>query len=93
MTSRISLFADVQNIYYTCRQEFGRHFALSCPIGEFEALKARLVENGAKLIAPGRDTPFERFFFSSPEGYVFEIIEAEKFQDNIDQLFQESGKE
>ncbi|KZY96502.1 nuclease [Oleibacter sp. HI0075] len=26
MTSRISLFADVQNIYYTCRQEFGRHF-------------------------------------------------------------------
>ena len=74
-------------------QEFGRHFALSCPIGEFEALKARLVENGAKLIAPGRDTPFERFFFSSPEGYVFEIIEAEKFQDNIDQLFQEGGKE
>ena len=26
MTPRISLFADVQNIYYTCRQEFGRHF-------------------------------------------------------------------
>ena len=26
MTPSISLFADVQNIYYTCRQEFGRHF-------------------------------------------------------------------
>jgi uncharacterized LabA/DUF88 family protein len=26
MKPRISLFADVQNIYYTCRQEFGRHF-------------------------------------------------------------------
>ena len=26
MTPSISLFADVQNLYYTCRQEFGRHF-------------------------------------------------------------------
>ncbi|MFT6421587.1 MAG: uncharacterized LabA/DUF88 family protein [Thalassolituus sp.] len=26
MTERISIFADVQNIYYTTRQSFGRHF-------------------------------------------------------------------
>lgn len=26
MTTTLSLFADVQNIYYTCRQGFGRHF-------------------------------------------------------------------
>jgi catechol 2,3-dioxygenase-like lactoylglutathione lyase family enzyme len=73
-------------------QEFGRHFALSCPLGEFAALKERLVAHGAELVAPGRDTPFERFFFRSPDGYVFEIIEAEKFKDEIDQLFEENNE-
>ena len=36
----------------------------------------RLVSRGAELMAPLRDTPFERFFFRDPvNGYVFEVIE------------------
>jgi len=35
MTQTISLFADVQNIYYTCRQEFGRHFNYRALWNEF----------------------------------------------------------
>jgi catechol 2,3-dioxygenase-like lactoylglutathione lyase family enzyme len=58
-------------------QEFGRHVALSYPRSGFAALKQRLVEQGAELVAPARATPFERFFFRSPDGYVFEVIEAE----------------
>lgn len=73
----------------THEEEFGRHFALSCPIGEFDALKERLVAHGAELVDPRRDTPFERFFFQTPDGYIFEIIEAEKFRDEIDQLFED----
>ena len=55
-------------------REFGRHVAVAFPIEEFAALKHRLVENGAELIAPQRETPFERFFFRDPNGYVFEIV-------------------
>ena len=57
--------------------EFGRHLALFRPRAEFGELKERLVSHGAELIAPERPTPFERFFFRSPEGYVFEIIDAD----------------
>jgi catechol 2,3-dioxygenase-like lactoylglutathione lyase family enzyme len=55
-------------------QEFGRHIAVSHPLGEFGRLKERLVAHGAELIAPRRETPFERFFFRDPNGYVFEVI-------------------
>jgi catechol 2,3-dioxygenase-like lactoylglutathione lyase family enzyme len=58
-------------------QEFGRHFAIFFPLSEFEALKTRLIIHGAELIDPERDTPFQRFFFRDPNGYVFEIIEAD----------------
>jgi catechol 2,3-dioxygenase-like lactoylglutathione lyase family enzyme len=54
--------------------EFGRHIAITHPLGDFPALKERLVQNGAELIAPARETPFERFFFRDPNGYVFEVI-------------------
>ena len=30
------------------------------------------------LIAPERPTPFERFFFRDPNGYVFEVVAAER---------------
>lgn len=64
----------------TFEGEFGRHVALSCPGARFKALKARLVEEGATLIEPGRATPFERFFFREPvNGYVFEVIDASHF--------------
>ena len=58
-------------------QEFGRHFAIRFPESGFAALKERLVEHGAELIAPQRETPFERFFFREPNGYIFEIVAAD----------------
>ena len=57
--------------------EFGRHIALFHPGSEFDGLRTRLVEQGAELIDPLRETPFERFFFRDPNGYVFEVIEAD----------------
>ena len=59
-------------------REFGRHVALTHPRADFAALKERLAREGAELIAPERPTPFERFFFKDPDGYVFEVIEAER---------------
>lgn len=57
-------------------REFGRHIAIEVPLDGFGALKERLREQGAELIPPERETPFERFFFRDPNGYVFEIVEA-----------------
>jgi len=54
--------------------EFGRHFAVGYPLAGFPALRQRLCEHGAELIAPLRETPFERFFFREPNGYVFEVV-------------------
>jgi predicted enzyme related to lactoylglutathione lyase len=60
--------------------EFGRHVAISFPGAQFDALKQRLIAEGAALIAPGRPTPFARFFFREPvNGYVFEVIDASHF--------------
>jgi catechol 2,3-dioxygenase-like lactoylglutathione lyase family enzyme len=56
-------------------KEFGRHIAVAVPLDEFPALKGRLIARGATLIDPIRDTPFQRFFFRDPDGYVFEIVE------------------
>lgn len=58
-------------------REYGRHIALSHPKRDLATLKERLVENGAELIAPLRQAPFERIFFKDPNGYVFEIIGSE----------------
>jgi catechol 2,3-dioxygenase-like lactoylglutathione lyase family enzyme len=58
-------------------REYGRHIAVAYPCDCFACLKARLREGGAEVIAPLRETPFERFFFRSPDGYVFEVIAAE----------------
>ncbi len=55
--------------------EFGRHVALFHDREDFPALKKRLAEAGAELIEPGRETPFERFFFREPNGYMFEVID------------------
>lgn len=56
--------------------EFGRHVAVAVPLVEFDALKCRLVQHGATLIEPERPTLFTRFFFRDPNGYVFEIVQA-----------------
>src|SRR5579871_6317094 len=58
--------------------EFGRHIAISFRQGDFEELKRRLLRHGATLIDPERPTPFARFFFRSPDGYVFEVVAAER---------------
>jgi catechol 2,3-dioxygenase-like lactoylglutathione lyase family enzyme len=59
--------------------EFGRHVAVFYPLSEFSALKQRLASEGAELMQPLRATPFERFFFREPvNGYVFEVIDAER---------------
>jgi len=56
-------------------REFGRHIAVTFARAEFPRLKVRLQRLGATLIEPLRETPFERFFFRDPNGYVFEIVE------------------
>jgi catechol 2,3-dioxygenase-like lactoylglutathione lyase family enzyme len=58
-------------------REYGRHIALLFPRAGFPALKERLVKAGAQLMAPLRETTFERFFFRDPSGYVFEVIGRE----------------
>ena len=59
-------------------REFGRHMAIDLPASEFEPLKTRLMEHGAEIIAPIRETPSPRFFFRAPNGYVFEIVPTER---------------
>jgi len=56
-------------------QEFGRHIAVAFDRAKFPPLKERLQAQGATLIEPLRETPFERFFFRDPNGYVFEVVE------------------
>jgi predicted enzyme related to lactoylglutathione lyase len=58
--------------------EFGRHIAVAVPLADFDALKRRLVAHGATLIDPQRPTPFDRFFFRDPDGYVFQVVAAER---------------
>lgn len=60
-------------------REFGRHFAIFQPGDEFPALKQRIVEQGGELIDAIRPTPFERFFFRDPNGYVFEVIDRDAY--------------
>jgi catechol 2,3-dioxygenase-like lactoylglutathione lyase family enzyme len=58
--------------------EFGRHVAVAVPLADFDGLKHRLRAHGATLIDPQRPTPFDRFFFRDPDGYVFEVVAAER---------------
>ncbi|MGO9468840.1 MAG: VOC family protein, partial [Isosphaeraceae bacterium] len=55
----------------------GRHVAVTVPLAEFPRLKERLQAQGATLIEPLRETPFARFFFRDPNGYVFEVVEED----------------
>lgn len=56
--------------------EFGRHVAIEWPVSKYEELKSRLVSHGAVLVDPLRETPFLRFFFRDPNGYLFEVVPA-----------------
>jgi catechol 2,3-dioxygenase-like lactoylglutathione lyase family enzyme len=58
-------------------KEFGRHIAVTVALAEFPRLKERLQARGATVIDPIRETPFVRFFFRDPNGYVFEVVEED----------------
>jgi catechol 2,3-dioxygenase-like lactoylglutathione lyase family enzyme len=60
----------------TFEREYGRHVAIDFPRSGFAALKERLKQHGAEIIAADRPTPFERFFFRDPNGYMFEVVDA-----------------
>jgi catechol 2,3-dioxygenase-like lactoylglutathione lyase family enzyme len=64
-------------------QEYGRHVAVSMPQVSFPALKERLIARGAEVVEPLRDTPFERFFFRDPNGYLFEVIPEECVEETL----------
>jgi len=55
-------------------REYGRHVAISNPREGLAGLKERLRQHGAELVPPMRETPSERFFFRSPDGYLFEVV-------------------
>lgn len=69
--------ADFQPTAYEA--EFGRHVALFQPGAEFPELRRRLQQHGAKLIEAQRKTPFARFFFEDPNGYIFEVIDQDQY--------------
>jgi catechol 2,3-dioxygenase-like lactoylglutathione lyase family enzyme len=73
----LHLVADPEFEPSRFEREFGRHIAITWPRGEFPGLKERLGTHGATLIEPLRETPFVRFFFRDPNGYVFEVVEEE----------------
>ena len=66
--------------------EFGRHVALFHPLDDFPALRRRIVDAGGELVAPLRDTPFQRLFFREPiNGYLFELIDRERHRQILDE--------
>ena len=60
--------------------EFGRHVAIFFDGDQFETLRGRLVDCGAQIIDAQRPTPFARFFFRDPNGYVFEVIDRQGYE-------------
>lgn len=59
-------------------REYGRHVAIAYPESGFADLQTRLKQLGGEVIAPLRETPFARFFFRDPNGYVVEVVAAER---------------
>ncbi len=61
-------------------REYGRHIAVASRPGStiFLHQRAAVAAFGAEVIEADRPTPFERFFFRDPNGYMFEIVEAER---------------
>ncbi|QDU73570.1 Glyoxalase-like domain protein [Bremerella volcania] len=60
-------------------KEFGRHFAFLFPAAKLATIRERLAARNVEVIPPIRPTPFERFFFQDPNGYMFEVIDQDKF--------------
>ncbi|WP_136254400.1 NYN domain-containing protein [Onishia niordana] len=68
--SRVAVFVDVQNVYYTTRQAFGRHF-------DYHALWARLTDIGRVVVANAyavdRGDPRQRQFQAILRGIGFDV--------------------
>ena len=60
-------------------KEFGRHFAFLFPAARLVQIRHQLAAHGVEVIPAIRPTPFERFFFRSPDGYMFEVIDQDHF--------------
>ena len=59
-------------------REYGRHVAIAYPESGFAELQSRLRRLGGEVIAPLRETPFARFFFRDPNGYIVEVVAAQR---------------
>ena len=62
-------------------KEYGRHFAFFVSAERLVDIKERLPRDyGIPVQPPLRETPFERFFFNDPNGYLIEIIDRDNWK-------------
>ena len=64
-------------------REYGRHLAVTFPRAGFAALQTRLADHGAEVLPAERATPFARFFFRSPDGYIVEVVEEQRAPETL----------
>ena len=62
-------------------REYGRHFAFFVSADRLVDIKERLPRDyGIPVQPPLRETPFERFFFNDPNGYLIEVIDQDNWK-------------
>ncbi len=62
-------------------KEYGRHFAFFVSAERLADIKERLPRDyGIPIQPPLRPTPFERFFFNDPNGYLIEVIDRDNWR-------------
>ena len=62
-------------------KEYGRHFAFFVSAERLGEIKDRLPRDyGIPIQPPLRPTPFERFFFNDPNGYLIEVIDQDNWE-------------
>ena len=62
-------------------REYGRHFAFFVSADRLVDIKERLPRDyGIPVQSPLRETPFERFFFNDPNGYLIEVIDRDNWK-------------
>ena len=64
-------------------KEYGRHVAFFHDRADWLSLQERIREAKSDVVPPLRETPFPRFFFHDPNGYLIEVIERESFCDEV----------
>ena len=62
-------------------KEYGRHCAFFVATERLADIKKRLPRDyGIPIQPPLRPTPFERFFFNDPNGYLIEVIDRDNWK-------------